>query len=78
MNSRALSLTPTQAMEFVDGEPLAELLKRRDTLTKGKIAEHVLPVTAGWTFAHNNESSRFAVIDPPSRTNSPPPDAASC
>lgn len=40
------------AMEYVDGEPLSELLKRRGTLTEAEITEHVLPVTAGLTQVH--------------------------
>ena len=40
------------AMEYVDGEPLSELLKRRGTLTEKEITEHVLPVTAGLTQVH--------------------------
>ena len=34
-------------MEYVDGEPLSEILKRKATLTEPEIREHVLPLAAG-------------------------------
>ena len=39
-------------MEFVDGEPLSEMLKRKPTLTEAEIREHVLPLAAGLSEIH--------------------------
>ena len=39
-------------MEFVDGEPLSERLKRKPTLTEAEIREHVLPLAAGLAEIH--------------------------
>ena len=39
-------------MEFVDGEPLSEMLKRKPTLTEAEIREHVLPLTGGLAKVH--------------------------
>ena len=39
-------------MEFVDGEPLSEMLKRKPTLTETEIRKHVLPLTAGLAKIH--------------------------
>ena len=39
-------------MEYVDGEPLSELLKRKSTLTEVEIREHVLPVAGGLGEVH--------------------------
>lgn len=39
-------------MEYVEGEPLCEILKRKPTLTEPEIREHVLPLTAGLAEVH--------------------------
>ena len=39
-------------MEYVDGEPLSEMLKRKPTLTEPEIREHVLPLAAGLAEIH--------------------------
>lgn len=39
-------------MEYVDGEPLSEMLKRKVTLTEPEIREHVLPLAAGLEEVH--------------------------
>ena len=39
-------------MEYVDGEPLSEMLKRKPTLTEAEIREHVLPLAAGLSEIH--------------------------
>ena len=39
-------------MEYVDGEPLSEMLKRKPTLTEPEIREHVLPLVAGLVEIH--------------------------
>ena len=41
-------------MEFVDGEPLSEMLKRKPTLTEAEICEHVLPLTGGLAKVHSD------------------------
>ncbi len=39
-------------MEYVDGEPLSEMLKRSCTLTEAEIREHILPITDGLAHIH--------------------------
>ena len=39
-------------MEYVDGESLAEMLRRQTTLTEEEIREHVLPLTSGLGEVH--------------------------
>ena len=39
-------------MEYVDGEPLSEMLRRKPTLTEAEIREHVLPLTGGLAKVH--------------------------
>ena len=39
-------------MEYVDGEPLSEMLERKPTLTEEEIREHILPLTAGLAKVH--------------------------
>ena len=39
-------------MEYVDGERLSEMLKRKPTLTEEEIREHVLPLAAGLAEVH--------------------------
>ena len=39
-------------MEYVDGEPLSEMLKRSGTLSEADIREHVLPITDGLAQMH--------------------------
>ena len=39
-------------MEYVDGEPLSEMLKRKPTLTEPEIREHVLPLAVGLAEIH--------------------------
>ena len=39
-------------MEYVDGEPLSEMLKRKATLTELEIREHVLPLATGLDEVH--------------------------
>ena len=39
-------------MEYVDGEPLSDMLKRKPTLTEAEITEHVMPLTDGLAVIH--------------------------
>ena len=39
-------------MEYVDGEPLSDMLKRKPTLTEAEITEHVMPLTDGLGVIH--------------------------
>lgn len=39
-------------MEYVDGEPLSEMLKHKPTLTEPEIREHVLPLAGGLAEVH--------------------------
>ena len=39
-------------MEYINGEPLSEMLKRQTTLTEAEIREHVLPLTDGLAEVH--------------------------
>lgn len=39
-------------MEYVDGEPLSEMLKRESMLTEAEICEHVLPIAGGLAEIH--------------------------
>ena len=41
-------------MEYVDGEPLSEMLRRKPTLTEAEIREHVLPLTGGLAKVHSD------------------------